>query len=84
MSDDYELFCQDLEEVSQDLSGYAEYHAQYPASLPSFQPATSGPAATCGKTVLSWVPGDPGTQHGDTPGLPQLLWPFLLFLVPAA
>lgn len=57
MSDDYELFGQDLEEASQDLSSYAENHAQCPAPLPSLQPATSGPAATCGKTVLSWVPG---------------------------
>lgn len=57
MSDDYELFGQDLEEASQDLSSYAENHAQCPAPLPSLQPATSGPAAACGKTVLSWVPG---------------------------
>ncbi|KAB0406851.1 hypothetical protein E2I00_006174, partial [Balaenoptera physalus] len=34
LPDDYELFCQDLEEVIQNPNNFAEYHAAGPCSLP--------------------------------------------------
>ncbi|XP_036132820.1 protein Bop [Molossus molossus] len=40
LPDDYELFCQDLEEVIQDPNNFAEYHAAVPCPLP---PASSQP-----------------------------------------
>lgn len=40
LPDDYELFCQDLEEVIQDPNNFAEYHATVPCPLP---PASSQP-----------------------------------------
>lgn len=40
LPDDYELFCQDLEEVIQDPNNFAEYHAAVPCPLP---PALSQP-----------------------------------------
>lgn len=33
LPDDYELFCQDLEDVIQDLNSFAEYHAAAPCPL---------------------------------------------------
>ncbi|KAF5916861.1 hypothetical protein HPG69_018445 [Diceros bicornis minor] len=48
LPDDYELFCQDLEEVFQDPNNFAEYHAAVPCPpAPSLKPVTSGPAAAC-------------------------------------
>lgn len=40
LPNDYELFCQDLEEVIQDPNNFAEYHAAVPCPLP---PASSQP-----------------------------------------
>ncbi|XP_054448672.1 protein Bop isoform X2 [Pteronotus mesoamericanus] len=40
LPDDYERFCQDLEEVIQDPNNFAEYHAAVPCPLP---PASSQP-----------------------------------------
>lgn len=54
LPDNYELFCQDLEEVIQDTNNFTEDRAAVPCPLPpGLEPATSGPSAACGEEVLS-------------------------------
>ncbi|KAM5312311.1 LOW QUALITY PROTEIN: protein Bop [Glossophaga mutica] len=75
LPDDCERFCQDLEEVIQDPSNFAEYHAAVHCPLP---PASSQPPVASLPVVRQYV-----ARFSDTLALNMVVTPGLVLATPA-